>query len=683
MVKPYQLEKNGITQLLSRLSFISTLSMLTKINSQNEKIRKVRGPRSLQTSQWGMVCPTETPEGESCGLVKDLAILAHITTAQKSKYLLEICFKLGAETFVFSKISSIKTSSDFVKIFLNGRYVGFHSQPSTFLYAFRSLRRSGMINKYISIYWDTFSSEIKILSDSGRICRPFMVVNSGKCKINNFEKSLLKKEALFMENLSRKGFVEFLDVNEQNNAFISHDLKSLKVRSSHLEITPEIILGICGNLIPFSDHNQSPRNTYQCAMGKQAIGSISYNQNQRCDTVLSILLYPQKPLVRTKTVYFSGNNRLTSGINTCVCIMSFSGYDIEDSIIMNRSSTERGLFRSFVMRKHKILVKDFLSEKKSLTTTNKKFLNNKKSDNIQKVGDLFSNVTSNSFYDLGQIILSQVSHKEISGEMVEKIIISSNFRELFFAKLVIRQIRKPEVGDKFSSRHGQKGICGFLCFQKDIPFSNDGVIPDLIMNPHGFPSRMTIGKMFELLNGKNSAYSGNFKDGTAFIEPKKKAVDRNLRKLGFNSKGNDFFFSGISGQLLKMEIFSGPVFYQKLKHMVKDKIHARTRGPRSPLTKQPIEGRSKEGGQRFGEMERDCLISYGASDSIIERLIFSSDLLFINIDLDTGLPTYKEINSRIISIRIPYACKLLFQELQSMNILPRLIFEKKKKNNLI
>jgi DNA-directed RNA polymerase III subunit RPC2 len=490
-----------------------------------------------------------------------------------------------------------------------------------------------------------------------------------------------------LENLIRKGLIEFLDINEQNNALISSDFENLEIKTSHIEITPEIIMGISGNLIPFSDHNQSPRNTYQCAMGKQAIGSISYNQNQRCDTVLSILSYPQKPLVKTKTVYFSGNNRLSSGINACICIMSFSGYDIEDSIILNRSSTERGFFRSVVMRKHKILMKNFWLEQKRSILENIKYLNEEKdlktkNKTTSKESSLiFLNSFQNNFFDLEKFIFSQLSPREFKGEMIEKIIVSSNFRELFFVKLIIRQIRKPEVGDKFSSRHGQKGICGFLCFQKDIPFSNDGVVPDLIMNPHGFPSRMTIGKMLEILNGKFGTYSGNFKDGTAFVKKEKKFIYEKLKKLGFNPKGNEHFFSGVSGQFLAMEIFSGPVFYQKLKHMVKDKIHARSRGPRSVLTKQPIEGRSREGGQRFGEMERDCLISYGSSDSIIERLLFSSDLLFIDFDLCTGLSTYGKKRSNIVSIRIPYACKLLFQELHSMNILPRLIFEKTHNNN--
>mmetsp|Transcript_27025 Transcript_27025/g.65747 ORF Transcript_27025/g.65747 Transcript_27025/m.65747 type:complete len:819 (-) Transcript_27025:1374-3830(-) len=365
IVKKLKIEKNGVTQTLSRLSFISSISIVTKITSQNEKIRKIRGPRSLHSSQWGMICPTDTPEGESCGLVKDLTILAHISVKIKTRFITQLCYDLGIENLIHPKKKNFFLEKKICKIFLNGRYLGIHNNPSYFMYSFRSMRRSGMINYYVSIFWDTFSEEIVIFTDEGRICRPFLIVDLGKVKIKNFEKKLLKKNLTFCKDLFLTGLLEFLDVNEQNNAFIAQSPQYINNKTTHLEISPEIVLGICASLIPFLDHNQSPRNTYQCAMGKQAIGSISLNQNQRCDTILSLLIYPQKPLVKTKMVYFSGNNRLTSGINACVCILSYSGFDIEDAIILNRSSIERGFFRSVIARKHKILLKnsDFLGAK--------------------------------------------------------------------------------------------------------------------------------------------------------------------------------------------------------------------------------------------------------------------------------------------------------------------------------
>lgn len=676
VVKKFKLEKNGVTQTLSRLSFISSLSIITKITSQNEKIRKMRGPRSLYSSQWGMLCPSDTPEGESCGLVKDLALLAHISLKNKSRPIHRLSQDLGLQTFFLGEKGLKSFLDKFPKVFLDGKYLGFHENPSNFLYVFRSLRRSGMIDYYISISWDSISNEINISTDEGRICRPFMIVQFGKIKFGKFQKNLMKKGNYFFKDLLRQGFIEYLDVNEQNNAFIAVNTKYIDRRTTHLEIAPEIILGVCAGMIPFLDHNQSPRNTYQCSMGKQAIGSISFNQRWRTDTVLSLLIYSQKPLVKTKIIYFSGNSFLTSGINACISILSFSGFDLEDSIIINRASVDRGFFRSIMLRKHKILMKNLVCDRKKkekyFDFAGNFIPNNDSMNDIEKTD--FKKKEKNLMYHFEKQLILRWSSKEINGEMVEKIIFSSNFSEIFFAKIILRQIRKPEVGDKFSSRHGQKGICGSICSQKDLPFSNEGIIPDLIMNPHGFPSRMTIGKIMELIGAKISSAKGEFFDGTPFGNVTTKNMKRKLQNIGYSSNGKDIYFSGITGEPMVMEVFSGPVFYQKLKHMVKDKIHARSRGSRSNVTRQPVEGRSKGGGLRFGEMERDCLISYGASETIIERLLISSDLFLANFDFRTGYFTEKSLKQETKKIKLPFACKLLFQELQSMNILVKLKF---------
>jgi DNA-directed RNA polymerase III subunit RPC2 len=681
-IKQFKIEKNGVTQSLSRLSFISTICILTKITSQNQLIKKMKGPRSLQTSQWGMICPADTPEGESCGLVKNLTILAHITIRENANFIGKICIDLGVENLNFFKKKNIKIFNKFVKIFLNGRFLGMHRKAANFLFSFRTLRRIGMLNQYVSIFWDTFSSTINISTDSGRTVRPFIIVELGKPKIEQIEKKILKKDIFFIKDLVRQSFVEFLDINEENNAMVACDLSNLSIKTTHLEVSQEILLGLSASLIPFLNHNQSPRNTYQCSMGKQAIGANSYNQNLRCDTILSILAYPQKPLVKTKTIFFSGLNRLSNGINACVCILSFSGYDIEDAIVLNHSSVDRGFFKSFMLRKHKILFKNFLYNRKVLFSKNLNFyFDDKLKNNLKKKTSENSEKSLNfkkKFYDIEENIFSKISSKEIEKNRIEKIIISSNTKEVFFAKLILRQIRKPEIGDKFSSRHGQKGINGLFCNQEDLPFSNQGIIPDLIMNPHGFPSRMTVGKIFEIIYSKIVAFSACMQSNIPFKKNKK--FIKNIKNIGFSSQGKEIFYNGATGTLLKMDVFFGPVFYQKLKHMVKDKIHSRSKGPRSVLTRQPTEGRSKEGGLRFGEMERDCLISYGASDLIVERLLFSSDLFFCNFDSKTGLITHKQNKPNSISMRFPYACKLLFQELHSMNIFPRLMFEGLKKS---
>jgi len=357
-LKKYKIEKNGVSQILSRLSFSSSLSMITKIASQCEKIRKTTGPRSLQSSQWGMLCPSDTPEGESCGLVKSLALLAHISTKEKSSLLISLCFDLGVDPELFPSYSALVSYKNASIVFLNGRYIGFHGDTPLLLYSLRKLRRIGMLNEYVSVFWETNVRNVIISTDSGRVCRPFTVIETGKKKIRKYYESLVQKGVLTWKDLLINGFLEFLDINEQNNALVAPDKKSVSLKTTHMEIGSEILFGISISLIPFPDHNQSPRNTYQCAMGKQAIGAIAFNQNLREDTILSVLNYPQKPLVKTKTLTISGNDRLPSGVNTCVCIMSYSGFDIEDAIIINKSSIERGFFRGNVNRRHKIFLKD-------------------------------------------------------------------------------------------------------------------------------------------------------------------------------------------------------------------------------------------------------------------------------------------------------------------------------------
>jgi len=414
-------------------------------------------------------------------------------------------------------------------------------------------------------------------------------------------------------------------------------------------------------------------------MSKQAISSISFNQENREDTVLSLLAYPQKPLVKTKTMNIVGNHWISHGINTCICIMSYSGYDIEDSIILNRSSINLGFFRNFLLRRHKLILKNNTSYKDILDIIDQKNFKKEKilnpsqpTNSIFKINLSNKIKSSDNFFKKKNVLLESIFQKNTNG-IIKKVISTSNDLDVFFVKIIIRQCRKPEVGDKFSSRHGQKGICGLICFNKDLPFSNDGIIPDLIMNPHGFPSRMTIGKMFELVEAKSSSLLGKFQNGNSFQEKSFEDISLELKSLGYSPSGEDLFFSGITGMPLKSKITSGPIFYQKLKHVVQDKIHARSKGKRSSLTKQPIEGRSKGGGLRFGEMERDCIVSFGAAELAIERLMTSSDCFDIFLDPRTGFLTNEKSQKKLVSFKLPYACKLLFQEMQAMNIIPRFL----------
>jgi DNA-directed RNA polymerase II subunit RPB2 len=721
--------KTGVSQVLNRLTFFSTLSHLRRLNSPGGGGGKLTKPRQLHNTHWGIICPAETPEGHQCGLVKNLALSAFVTIGSGTYPIMECLEDWGITGL--SEIS-FNRLNDSYKVFVNGCWVGIHTEFQNLVLNIRKFRRNGRINGEISVALDHFEKEVRIYSDSGRISRPLLVSNMNtKNQIqtdyylptflkNNHIEKLKRKDDFNFLNLIKEGIVEFIDTQEEEMCLIQ--MTSDKIRQkffekneidyTHLEFHPSLILGVCASSIPFPDHNQSPRNTYQSAMGKQAIGINSTNYQKRMDTMSHILYYPQKPLVVTKSMDFLNFTNFPNGINAIVAIACYGGYNQEDSIIMSQDSIDRGIFRSFSYRSYKDEEKEKFGGKKEIFEIPKKIecMGSKIGsyekidlDGLVSVGtkvsgediiigktvpcDDFKIKTTFESFEKNFKIKKDASTaiRSFEAGVVDKVLIGTSEQGSKLVKIRIRSVRIPQIGDKFASRHGQKGIIGMLYKQYDLPFTDEGITPDLILNPHAIPSRMTIGHLLECLLSKVSALGGMQGDGTPFSHLSVDKIANQLSLLGYDKHGWESMYNGYSGKILDSLIFIGPTYYQRLKHMVDDKIHSRARGPVQILTRQPVEGRSRDGGLRFGEMERDCMISHGAAIFLKDRLIDQSDAFNVFIcDLcgilamgnkKKNLFECKNCNNKnsISLIKIPYACKLLFQELMAMAIVPRII----------
>jgi DNA-directed RNA polymerase III subunit RPC2 len=649
-----------------------------------------------------MLCTSDTPEGEACGLVKNLALMTHITTNVEEEPVKKWVFTLDAGVEPIRNFSGAEMhrEGNFM-IHINGTPFALTRYPKRFAHKFRTMRRRGWISPFVSININTHFNAVHIATDEGRICRPYIIVKNGQQKLKPEHLRLLQMGKATFDDFLRKGVVEYLDVNEENDALITIYEDQITQSTTHLEIEPFTILGAVAGLIPFPHHNQSPRNTYQCAMGKQAIGAIAYNQFNRIDTLLYTLVYPQRPMVISKTIQLVHYDKLPAGQNATVVVMSYSGYDIEDALVLNKASVDRGFGRCQVFRKYATeLIKlpngkkdrlgfpDYTLEKHAILDVDGlatvgyqvksgEAMVKKETPEDQTSTGIGLDRGSNMFRD------ASISYRIPDPAYIDKVMLSRSEKDSMVIKVQTRQTRRPELGDKFSSRHGQKGVVGIIVDQEDMPFADSGVTPDIIMNPHGFPSRMTVGKLLECLTGKASIVHGrpDYGFGDAFRSHPLEEMSQVLVDHGFSWEGKDYFTSGITGEPLEAYIFNGPIYYQRLKHMVQDKMHSRAHGPMAILTRQPTEGRSRDGGLRLGEMERDCLIAYGASQLLLERLMISSDGTEIDICQQCGLFGYKgychtcKSTREVAKMTMPYAAKLLVQELISMNVGVRLQLE--------
>ncbi len=665
----------GVSQLLNRNTYISCISQLRRVDTGIDSQQKIIAPRLLYGNQWGYMCPSETPEGGPCGLVKQLALSAYITTKCDFGPILEI-------------IKPNLDDNGQNSIFHNGAPLGFCKNIVQLANNLRSARQSRLISSDASIV--IHEKTLNVWTDSGRVSRPVFIVKDGKLKINGTQISDLKDGRLRWDDLFSLGIVENLSVYEEEFAFIACTPEEITAKHSHCELDPALILGTLASTIPYPDHNQSPRNVYQAAMGKQAMGVYASNFSKRFDTNGHIMHYPQKPLVTTRVAKALCGDKLPAGMQAIVAIMCFGGYNQEDSLLFNKSAVERGFGRSTTFRTYNA------SNSSTRQAPASEFKKQETYGSVNNTLDVDGLTFPGTTIDKGKAIFCNVTQgkkyphiikNKKAGGVVDSTILFQNANGGQTAKTRIREQRIPEMGDKFSSRHGQKGTIGMMYNQEDLPFTAEGIVPDLIVNPHAIPSRMTIGHVFECVASKVASLLGIRIDATAFSHKPVDEICKMLKKAGYSEDGKEVMYNPYTGKRLKGRVFIGPTFYQRLKHMVGDKIHARAKGKIVGLTRQPVDGRANGGGLRWGEMERDCGVAHGASAVLHERMMISSDAYDAPICETCGLigtvtsdfmGEYQcaSCGSKGVQIvKMPYAGKLLMQELMAMGVSPKIILK--------
>ena len=670
-------KKVGISQKLNRLSYNSAISHLRKCVLQLDKSAKVTGPRLLHTSQWGMYDPVDTPDGSDVGAHKHLAISTRITEGFPKQVVLDELYRLNITLIPLETFANIPL---YVKLFLNGEWHGCVENPEEAVELLKTSRRRGRLPLSTSISWNIGENIIYLCTDAGRLQRPLFYVEDGK--MIEPDASLSWSE-LIQGTAERPCYIEYLDTEESNTSLIAFSKKDITYHT-HVEIHASFLLGFMGNQIIFPEHSPLPRNSFSCGQSRQAISMYNTNYQNRMDTMGVVLNYGQEPLIQSSFLPKFGC--LPNGVNAIVAIMCYTGYNTEDAILFNRASIERGMFNTSYFKTYEMQETSgdspLVFEKSSTT-------------------DDYGLAPLHTKVDSETILMRMVNGNHVKTihpkkdqlVYVDRTFITDNAPGNRTAKVRICHTRTPSIGDKFASRAGQKGTCGLIINEEDMPFTAEGIRPDLIINPHALPSRMTLGQLIESVLGKLHLDIGTKGDCTAFnteIQYKEELTSR-----GFHSSGTEILCNGMTGDLLESDIFIGPTYYLRLKHMVEDKINFRERGPMTALTRQPVQGRSNEGGLRIGEMERDGLVANGISSFVRDTMMTRSDGTMlvhssrkpyrICVDNQSGLLSIfneNKIQKSIMNpdydgsfsvLHVPYSFKLLMQELSTMNVQMRLI----------
>ncbi len=740
--------RTGVSQLLDRTSNLSALSHLRRVTSPLTRSQPHFEARDLHPTQWGRLCPNETPEGQNCGLVKNLALIVDISEGYSESDIIWLLEELGMK-----RDESLVGKA---RVYVNGDLVGVTDEPSAIVNTIREKRRKGLVSHEVNIRYDEKMDEVIINSDAGRIRRALIVLKDGKPNMSQQDADDLRNHKIGIKELMNKGIIEWVDAEEEEDTYIAiypyevpqkcphcdahlsredvtwvnmgtrdeHAILECKYcggrfeqpllltpEHTHMEVDPLLIIGVGSGIVPYPEHNSSPRITMGAAMGKQSLGLPVSNFRMRTETRGHLLHYPQRPMTQTKTMEFINYFNRPAGQNVVVAVISYEGYNMQDAIIFNRASIDRGLGRSTFFRTYKDEERRYAGgQEDHFEIPGPDVKGARGEEAYAALGEdglispevgvtegevLIGKTSPPRFLEESADFLAAQERRESSttvrpreGGWVDRVMLTESENGSRLVKIVVREQRIPELGDKFASRHGQKGVIGAIVSQEDMPFTEEGIIPDLIVNPHGVPSRMTVAHILEMIGGIVGSMEGRFIDGTPFSGEREMAIREALVKNGYRHTGTHVMYDGITGEKIKADIYMGVIYYQKLHHMVSGKLHMRSRGPVQILTRQPTEGRSRQGGLRFGEMERDTLIGHGAAMVIKDRLLDQSDGTIMYVCgnpkcghiaiLDRRGSMYCPVcgnRTNIHPVQVSYAFKLLRDELMSLGVVMRLQLE--------
>jgi DNA-directed RNA polymerase subunit B len=695
-------ERSGVTQNMQKTNCFDILSQLQRVSSTLPGEQENFAARTLHPTHYGRFCPIETPEGIEIGLRKNLAMLAKVSTRSSidEEKIINLLIKKGM------KREKGAESIGGIDIFYNGRFVGEVDSAKDFVKEIKESRRAGELPIELNIKFDEFLSTIFISTEIGRVLRPLIVLDNGKPRLNKNHLDLIKKGSLTWGDLIKKGIIEYLDAAEEDDCLVALSEKNLTEKHTHLEIDLIDCFGLITSLVPYGNHDQQPRLMRGSKTQKQSLGIYAANFPVRLDTDVSILHYPQKPIVRS----FIYDTLIIhpAGQNIVVAIMPYEGYNMEDAVVLNKASVDRGFARSTYFRPYTAIELNYAGGLKDEIVVPEKDISGYRTEESYRFLEDDGVVYPEADLNEGDVVIGKVSPPKFLSEareisiqtkkenssairqeekgVVDAVFITQDKEGNKIVQVRMRDQRIPEPGDKFSTPHGQKGVVGFITPEDDVPFTSRGIRPDLIFNPHGIPSRMTIGYLLELLAGKVASLSGEIGDASPFSGESLESLEQQLERLGFRYDGKEVMYNGITGKKMPVKIYIGNMYYLKLKYMVSNKMHARASGKIALLTKQPIEGRARGGALRLGEMEQQALVAHGSSLLLKER--YDSDKVVIHLCSKCGgMVIDDKIHNKLVCslcnsnqvepVEMSYAFKLLLEELQGMHLLTK--FEMKNK----